>query len=401
MTYSIKDNHSNFANMNINDFVALGGAVDVLSKESLSSVFPAVLMKRFFCKERELELASSDCFVSSLEERGGHSGRNPAIELWCQKLDSFIDAIRGRATGVKRRPSVKLVRTFSSSKNLGEVKEGAAGNGKVPWTLTTKFTLSSCEVSGMPGLVLAYCWSWDDSDSSQAFCGRRVKTVSSPKGVETRLEWSRLESNLFALLTTPGPDSDGTAQSPFLMRFSEISKGRTRLERFSMGAGQEFAVQNGVAVRSISTHFTRLKALEDLNEVDGVVIGEHFGNFACRGGKRGWAEEAVREVVDGFSSLKTLTSKYRWFSPMISMILQSKLRAGNDLSCALQELAASDGATIGGEELRERCDEQSEVSREEGSFYDVRNGGRVGSSDITYGSTSRKATATSEASCKR
>ena len=84
-------------------------------------------------------------------------------------------------------------------------------------------------------------------------------------------------------------------------------------------------------------HFTKMKKLDEMDERDGVVVGERLGS----------GKEELVSVLKEYDGFGTLMRSQPWFVEMMGAILLNSLKTGKDVACGVHELTAFDGQTIG------------------------------------------------------
>ena len=353
------------------------GAARNLGEATMSNILlsfmPASSMIDYFSNDREREKVIAKDFATSVGLTLQSAEAAPTeIESWCKRLDDFVVKIGGK-NDVNRRRSLTLVMTYSNSKTLGSKSSASSRRsstkqvGKMKSSATmsatmrrsikthkddilsplTQFVLSSSEVGAPLIEVMSYVWSrgkreagLQDISATETESGHRKLTTNH------QMTWAKRGEGVFALLYVPreGKPEDGDA---WLVRLTEVtgsgsgsgsgSTGRTKLERFIINRTEKSGQENGVVVHNFRDHFTKMKKLDEMDERDGVVVGERLGS----------GKEELVSVLKEYDGFGTLMRSQPWFVEMMDAILLNSLKTGKDVACGVHELTAFDGQTIG------------------------------------------------------
>ncbi|GMI19945.1 hypothetical protein TeGR_g12349, partial [Tetraparma gracilis] len=187
----------------------------------------------------------------------------------------------------------------------------------------------------------------------------------------SRVMWRKKHDGSFEVVTTPtessargGMQKTVRAKFPSTMRIVRVGENETRLEYVIQPdwGGQvgknlawlsvRYMGSNLAYVTDIQRYFEALRGLGELDEEDGVALGnllvsetkeEHHHE---RGESR--VEVRIRVLFKNHVGLKELGERWPWFEEFLAKVVANKLRPGSDSKVKLCNMTAKEAKVIGG-----------------------------------------------------
>jgi hypothetical protein len=98
-------------------------------------------------------------------------------------------------------------------------------------------------------------------------------------------------------------------------------------------------------VTEIQNYFESIRALDDYDEEDGRMIGEHFIVRKKAEKERGGG---VLAMFSEYSGLHRMGSEHSFFQPLLARVLEYRIENDEDVSTTFKDLSRSQGKAIGG-----------------------------------------------------